>query len=506
MSTLVERDKIENGGSGVLTTHDNEVEELRLSGAKRWKSDIRKYRVGCTIGPIHYFETHDGYLDGTRLDECPEIDLKPTISALSKIKTSMTLNGYACYLSGDLKLTIDRRNSKVFIKIVALAWVNDNNEIQIIGEPNLSSIQTIDEDGSWLINGMGPGIDLGFRYWPDMLRPVIRINDPSSLPRPTIGPIGLRLAKIMKVGWEDGRIPIFSHISYKSLLSDSILSGSFDEHIVEPGIFPIESGMRQNLWFQDPLAWDNEQTWRMREEWMRQGEDVQAILSLPIEAVLEARGALLLDETMAEQQVGAASDDGYVVRSTSTPKFSIVIMYFGDYDAANFDYEIGVRFASVPIGAGSIIDTATLSLHSGSLFGTVASSTIYGEASDSPATYSTFADFDARPRTFGEEWSPGSWVADTWYTASGIPLQPIVDRSGRASGDPVAFHVTHAVGWGAATSLCQAHTYESSAPLAPKLNATYTVASAGGIPPAIRIAINRGIPGAINKSIFGRNS
>ena len=56
MSTLVARDQ-----SGVLQAQRGETEDLRTRGCKRWLVRVnadgsRTYRVGASIGPIHYRE------------------------------------------------------------------------------------------------------------------------------------------------------------------------------------------------------------------------------------------------------------------------------------------------------------------------------------------------------------------------------------------------------------------------------------------------------------------
>lgn len=160
---------------------------------------------------------------------------------------------------------------------------------------------------------------------------------------------------------------------------------------------------------------------------------------------------VLLKNTTIDKQVAASTDDVSIRRSTSLSSLTLTSQYCGDYDATWYDYEVGMRFLAVPVPNAAIIGANSyLILKASGLAGSITATLISGQDADDCVTFSTFANYDARPRTATIGWTPPAWVTDTPYNTASIaaPLQTIVDRVGWVSGKNMAFFWTHALGWG----------------------------------------------------------
>lgn len=93
-----------------------------------------------------------------------------------------------------------------------------------------------------------------------------------------------------------------------------------------------------------------------------------------------------------------------------------------------------IIFRNIPIRRGAVINSASIVFTSiANLSGTTCDTTLVGEASSSPAQFSTYADFVGRSETSASvAWNDlPAWVTDTEYTTVDIKtiVQEIVNRS-----------------------------------------------------------------------------
>ncbi|KKQ98072.1 MAG: hypothetical protein UT24_C0041G0002 [Candidatus Woesebacteria bacterium GW2011_GWB1_39_12] len=476
MATLVERDRIENGGSGVLTTKPGETEHEFYLSATKWRKSQKQFRIGCTIGPHRYFANEGQYTPASELDDRPSIDLKPTLSARSGVRFSMGNCGYVSDCTNDGTISMARRGVKANLKVIGLAWINQAGKVQPIARVIPGFVPVADEDGWWAKDALGAGIDLGVRLWPDMMRPVIRINDVAALPKPTIGEQGLHLVKVLGVGWQ-GSMPAWAK-GTSTLPPDDWSLGSVDADVPDPGKFQLANGLR-GLWFHEPRAWDAAgNDYPMMARWQRRGQSHVLLCGLPADVALAATGALTLDTTMAEQQVGASADDVYVTYGFEIFNLTAATNGCGDSNDSQYDIESGIRFSSVPIPVGATIGSSSISLMPVSSSGTLPITThVYSELSASAAQFGTRANYLARSLTATSgDWVISAWPVGTWQVSEDVAVQaqqPIALPEW-VSGNPMAFFWKHGGGWGGVAQVVNARSYNSSTTLSPKLNAAYT--------------------------------
>lgn len=194
----------------------------------------------------------------------------------------------------------------------------------------------------------------------------------------------------------------------------------------------------------------------------------------------------------------------------------------GDYKEGG-----GMRFTNVTVPQGSVITSAYLRFYIPA-FGinqTVSpvNNMIRGEDSDNASTFSTMADFDARPITTAQiDWSnmPG-WYENTWTDSPDIStiVQEIVNRAGWVSGnsmvifrddfDDRSIHTTYGAR--------EASSFERNPAWAPKLIITYDETASSSITvntpsvSSVDVGLNTTITarwstnGTLDKFIFGWN-
>lgn len=503
-----ERDRVENGGSGVLVTQTGHVEVERTPSFRKWRigeSGERRFRIGGSIGKIHKDERGPWEVSPAGdLDALPPIDLKSTLSARSGVRWTMGQCGYAVDFENDYTLVVRRGDTSVTLTPLCLAWCNDAGQIQEIGTPVLGKPCVVDEDGIWVPDALGPGLDYGFRLWPDMVRPVVRINDPAQLMQgmaaPKIHPTGLRLCKILSVGWSNGqpsRERLFTQAKQNRSACKKLRKGVPDERVLNPGRIPIQHSRGNALWFHEARAWDDENGYALTVDWQRYGAEASVALGLPAESVAKASGALCIDTTMAEEQVGASADDAAAYYYTESPTWSAA----GTTISAGYYFAFGPRFSSglrftPPIPVGATVSSAALTITAcEDRSATTVNTKLACEATANAAAFSDASNWASRfPAGITVQVAHSNitaWTKDTAYTLADIasPVGAVIALAGWAesNGLVVFWHdydnlSTHSDG-----CVRRGYSYDGSTTKAAKLNATYTEAAAGQ-PYALRVA------------------
>ena len=166
-------------------------------------------------------------------------------------------------------------------------------------------------------------------------------------------------------------------------------------------------------------------------------------------------------------QVGASADDcdryGSAIDLTAT-------YFYVDYSSTN--QCDAARFTTVAIPQGATIDVAYAILRARATVTPTGGCDIKGQDSDNTITFSTVADFDARPRTTASvSWSPSAWVTDIDYNSPSIVsvIQEIVNRAGWVSGNSLVLFFV-----GKQIQSIRGFSYDSSATYAPKLHIEYS--------------------------------
>jgi hypothetical protein len=421
----------------------------------------------------------------------------------------MAACGYSLDAGQDLSITIKRGGVNVNVLPVALEWINDAGQRQIIATPQLGKPIIVDEDGWWCLDAFGPGIDWGARLWSDMVRPVIRIKDPQALfygfSRPTIAAQGLRLAKTVNIGYDGGlpdRDVLFNQSRFRRKASKARLSGNPDEHRRDPGKVPISHTRGDALWFGEARAWDDGgQGWKLRQDWRRYGDDVTVALSLAAEDVASSIGPLSLDTTMTEQQVGASADDarnGDAAWGKTTVGTFTALGTSANIGFVSSSYgQFGTRFTP-PLPPNCSISEASLSLRSSGIGLENPTVLITVENLANAATFSSGTrepSLSYRDRAGTTcTWSiANSWAANTWYgggsqtdtnDVSAI-IGQITSLADWASGNGMVFVMQLSSSVGTATYR-GVRTYDFASTSAPKLNATYTEPAPTGLPAICR--------------------
>ena len=132
------------------------------------------------------------------------------------------------------------------------------------------------------------------------------------------------------------------------------------------------------------------------------------------------------------------------------------------YDTTGFDFfdtslypdfpdsvkiEVGMRFLNITIAQGATINNAYVSLRAIVTQTPSSSPTIIkGQDADTTVTFSTYSNFDSRPRTTeAVAWTlPSPWTVDTVYNSPDIKAisQTIVNRAGWVSGNSMVIFLT----------------------------------------------------------------
>jgi hypothetical protein len=481
LSTLVSRDQ-----SGVLQAQRGETEDLRTRGCKRWlvrenADGSRTYRVGASIGPIHYREDpFDERADWHEID----LDLEAAPAADSWDWQCLT-NGYQVRVWQD-GYAAEFRRARQYVRMrpAALAWMNAAGKRQAIAKPVAGIKPTIDNEQHFIewADLFGKGLDFRYNLSPDKFFKTVVVRSADALPRPTIGTKGLRLVVVMALafdGWPDNGFT--GNIDCRALSATDIGEGTADEVLDEPERHAhLRTDGREAFWVKPPRAWDSAEEpvelpmrWRLE----RRGGDVFGLFSVAATDLKSATFPVYVDAAIAEEQVGASSNDATASAAT------IAWDYNNTYDAVNATRTnplCGFRFTTVPIPQGATIDSASWTPY-------VYSSTtddpycdIYGDDADSAADFSS-----GKPEDRAYTTAAVSWIATaigTGFVQSpdiASIVQEIVNRVGWASGNSLAL-LTIDPGVNYAFTVYQWDYSDNSR--ASKFNCTYTAGGASAIP------------------------
>lgn len=311
MSTLVARDQ-----SGVLQAQRGEVEDLRTRGCKRWlvrvnEDGSRTYRVGASIGPIHYREDpFDERADWHEID----LDLEAAPAAAEWDWQCLT-NGYQVRVwQDDYAAEFRRAGQYMRMRPAALVWKNAAGERQVIAKPTAGVKPTIDNEAHFIQwqDLFGKGIDFRYNLSPDKFFKTVVVRSADALPKPTIGAKGMRLVVVMALafdGWPGNGFT--GNVDCRALSAADVDDSKADEVLDEPERHAhLRTDGRKAFWVHEPRAWDSAEEpaelpmrWRLE----RRGGDVFGLFSVLATDLKGATFPVYVDTAIAEEQVGASS-------------------------------------------------------------------------------------------------------------------------------------------------------------------------------------------------------
>jgi hypothetical protein len=492
MATLVERDT-----SGVLATQDGETEDLRTRSGKRWllgrdAQGRRQYRVGASVGPVHY---NEDVLDETGDWHEIDLDLLPVtgqgwqwecLSNGYQVRVWQRYGVLAWYAA-----RFARAGQWVRMSPLMLCYENAAGERQEIARPVHGIAPVVDNDAHTVCwpGAFGEGLDWRYNLAPDRFFKTVTVRDDSCLPAPTIATEDLRLTVLVALSWSGQAANGFGADEDLSVLPAVEPEDAPDEQVADWQAFSVlrPEDAREALWLQEPRSWDAEGTdLPMRYELRRYGARVIGAFSVAVADLAGAAWPVSVDTAIAEEQVGAGTDDAneaeqpYGEQLVGSVSLNGESLRIGLY--ASRWFLGGMRFTTIPLDSGVTIDSASMSLCSSGTYSTALGCTIYSEASADPGTFNitTHTPWDALSSvgTATAAWSMPSTTGGVWYATPDLAalVQERVDYGGWASNQALVFLLRTASG--SETGYRTIRAYELNASYAPKFNCTYT--EAGG--------------------------
>jgi hypothetical protein len=473
MATLAERDP-----TGILRAGPGETElpGHRTRHFKKFQLDGRTFRVGGDISPIHY--RADPFDESLAFEE---IDLDVRSTPGQQWDAACESNGYQVrfwqsrQIAGRTVRYIAqfRRAGRWFAMApVALGWMNNARQWQLISTPKTLGAPTIDDvtnTVTWY-GAFGTGLDFQYSLKPDKFFKQLIIEGNASLPTPTIGMSGLRLVLLMAVSWDAGtKAGTFANAVTPADLSDDLTDalGAPDEQATDPAAFSqLDEQSRDLWWFQKPVAWDSggpdpetgfpkvlPVQWRL----LRKASRCFMAFSVTATALNVATYPVYMDTTITEELVAASGDDAYSGGGswpgTGTDKiYSAVALTFGiGWNTTAPPSSItrakcmGMRFLTIPVAQGVVVDTSTVQIYyDGTVVGTP-SLKVHGDDHDDAAIWANttnVATGSPGDRTRTTAASPevslsGGAAYKSWNVKTVV--QEIVDRALWASNNDMAF-------------------------------------------------------------------
>lgn len=484
MSTLVARDQ-----SGVLQAQRGEVEDLRTRGCKRWlvrvnEDGSRTYRVGASIGPIHYREdpfdeTADWHEIDLDLEAAPVVDSWDWQCLTNGYQVRVWQDGYAAEFR--------RAGQYMRMRPAALVWKNAAGKRQAIAKPTAGVKPTIDNEAHFIQwqDLFGKGIDFRYNLSPDKFFKTVVVRSADALPKPTIGAKGLRLVVVMALafdGWPGNGFT--GNIDCRALSATDVGKGKADEVLDEPERYAhLRTDGREAFWVHEPRAWDSAEEpaelpmrWRLE----RRGGDVFGLFSVLATDLKGATFPVYVDTAISEEKVGASSDDA----QDSSGEWDITSSVGNISGMAN--YYCGFRWTTVPIPKSATIDSAAVDLYFVSTTYDDPDAYLYMEDADNAATFATDeGGYANRAKTAGSVVWNATAVGGSWETSPDIKsiVKTVVNRGGWASGNALAL-LTAPRGTGAGSN-ARVVQYDYNSSRGAKFNCTYTAGGGASAIPAI---------------------
>ena len=215
--------------------------------------------------------------------------------------------------------------------------------------------------------------------------------------------------------------------------------------------------------------------WRLE----RRGGNVFGLFSVAAEDLKGATFPVYVDTAIAEELVGASSDDAYGAASSSN---WTITQTTAEFSNARYNRYNGFRWTSVPIPQGVNIESASFSPYFYSASNDSPSVTICGNDVDNAATFATSSDtYDDRAKTTANV----NWVeADVGVGFNASPdiagvVEEIVGRGSWASDNALALLTA-----GIKKSNCFIYHWDRkpTGTYAAKFNCTYTEGGGSAIP------------------------
>lgn len=344
------------------------------------------------------------------------------------------------YEKGEAKFTKD--DAWILCRPVELFYENAAKEKQSIGKINHGKT-TVSGNVINITDAFGSGIHLQYKLTPVKLFKLIKIDEKASLPTVTIDKTGLFITAAFSVAWssnvqEDSGL-FASGVDITSTTND--IKGVVSEFTEKQDQikFSTKLGATHRFSFVTPYGYDdllNEFTVKRRLE--RRNQSAYVYYSIDYDMISLLQFPLYIDPVVTEE-VAASADDGDEQLSTSTVNYVRGYLFF-----SHTGYIGAIRFQTVAIPQGSIIDEAAISLYFFNTSNDSVNQDVVAEDVDDAVDLATNNEIQHRVYTSElVNWNSAD-VGIGWTTFSvREPLQAIVDRGGWSSGNDVLFHATN---------------------------------------------------------------
>ena len=480
-----EQDMKEVNGSKLIYGAVEVIEE-RTRNFKKYSVDGNHFRVTGSVAPIHFrfdpFDLSEGYKDiDLRLNQTPE----------KSWDWEMMNAGYQIRIWQEwenLKYVAQFQRAQKWISIAPfeLYYENGAGKRQAVGRPADASpeLSLTKNEITWP-DAFGKGIHFRYVLGADRFYKVVIIDSQSALPVPTIDSNGIKLIVEMKLAWtadlqnSAGLEKYVPHDTLTEFRGELVL-----HERVNPGqINFTDSAQRDLFWMQKPRAWDDTKPdYKLIEIENRlqiTEEGIAAQYSVSTLDLEQAVFPVYIDADITEQ-VSTGTDD--CINQTAEFRLDTKLSC-GDYSSTEYDFETGVRFASVPIDQGATIDNAYLKFYGQNQMGSIPDTRIHGQQTSGAVTFVDLNDFiNYRPRTTNYvDWTPSVWgtSAATWNVSPDLKdiIQEIINLSGWQNNHPIVLFWKDKNNGNQGLSRIFAWPYEDNPTRAPKLEIDYTAGS-----------------------------
>ncbi|MCJ7750882.1 MAG: hypothetical protein MUQ65_07275 [Armatimonadetes bacterium] len=495
MATLAERDT-----TGTLTPGEGEIELLdrRTRNAKVFHLGGRRYRIGASLGPVHY--RRDPF---DEQEELKEIDLSLVPTPGEAWDFACETNGYQVRVwnsrevgARTLRCVAQFRRAGRWFEMapVALLWMNGAGERELIAKP-VASAPTVEQEPDRVLwhDAFGAGLDFCYTLTSDHFWKAVIVREKAALPRPMIGLAGLRLVVVMSAAWGDGARAGngFADTVETTLDDDENALDAADEELREPEGFDYgDTADRPLWWLRKPRAWDSgeeRQGFEMGWELRRRGGVVLMLLGIDARVLADESVAypVYIDTVMTEEAISASSDDAYSYGTTHPG--STTLSTNGNYTlqggSTTTFYIAGYRFQTIPIPPGVTVDSASLTVRSGGVAGDGQTDwRVVAEDVDNAATFSAGhkpSDAYAVKTAASVRWTDagGDWAINATKVSPSLvgPVGEVLARPGWALNAALVILIANwSTSFESGIKYRTIRTYDYSVSYVAKFNCTYT--------------------------------